>query len=44
MGDHLLTSLHDDRQSGFALSVMRVILSSAASLSAVLTALFLLHH
>jgi hypothetical protein len=41
MGDHLLTST-DDRQSTFALGVLRVVLWSGASLPAVLTTLFLL--
>jgi hypothetical protein len=43
MGDHLLTNLRDERQSDLALRVMRIILSSVASLAAVMTALFLLH-
>lgn len=44
MGDHLLTNLSDERQSDLALGVMGVVLTTAASLAAVLTALFLLHH
>jgi hypothetical protein len=44
MGDHLLTNVDDDRQSSFALGVMRAVLGSAALLAATLTMVFLLHH
>jgi hypothetical protein len=44
MGDHLLTNFDNERQSTPTLGIMRVVFWSTASLAAMLTALFLLHH